>query len=185
MKQFITLSMSSTICSFLFSFWIEFVSMGSRWLTYVHYSVFLQVNTKLENPTRFHLQQNQRRQVEQYLSNQNNPNPNNMRGMVSSSQSPNNRRISGSHSSVPNSPMSTSQEVSTSRLLARSMSISPTAGCPVLTVPYQYPKELLAKVPNLLLVPLLCNLKPDVNITRGGYSKVGIFDNCYKSRFCY
>eukprot|EP00057_Strongylocentrotus_purpuratus_P027570 XP_011682044.1 PREDICTED: transcription factor EC isoform X2 [Strongylocentrotus purpuratus] len=108
----------------------------------------LRVNTKLENPTRFHLQQNQRRQVEQYLSNQNNPNPNNMRGMVSSSQSPNNRRISGSHSSVPNSPMSTSQEVDD--ILDEVINLESALGDDSLTQYFQDPNKL--SMPNTMPV---------------------------------
>jgi hypothetical protein len=72
----------------------------------------LKVTTKLENPTRYYIQQSQKRQVEQYLSASAvqtrmsphllNPSP--------SSTSPS-RKQSGSLSSLPNSPMSTTQEV--------------------------------------------------------------------------
>lgn len=67
-----------------------------------------QVNTKLTNPTRYFLQQTQKRQVEQYLTATKQP-PQQHLLSPPAPASPN-RRPNGSQSSVPNSPMST-QEV--------------------------------------------------------------------------
>jgi hypothetical protein len=73
----------------------------------------LKVTTKLENPTRYYIQQSQKRQVEQYLSasaSQSKMSPHLLKPSPSSN-SPS-RKQSSSLSSVPNSPMSTTQEVS-------------------------------------------------------------------------
>ncbi|XP_038072853.1 microphthalmia-associated transcription factor-like isoform X1 [Patiria miniata] len=72
----------------------------------------LKVTTKLENPTRYYIQQSQKRQVEQYLSasaSQTRMSPH-LLNPSPSSNSPS-RKPSGSMSSLPNSPMSTTQEV--------------------------------------------------------------------------
>ncbi|XP_072050509.1 transcription factor EC-like isoform X2 [Amphiura filiformis] len=68
----------------------------------------LKVETKLENPTRYFLQQTQKRQVQQYLS-ASKGSPHLLLSPQQAPASPN-RRPNGSQSSVPNSPMST-QEV--------------------------------------------------------------------------
>ncbi|XP_033647437.1 transcription factor EC-like isoform X2 [Asterias rubens] len=72
----------------------------------------LKVTTKLENPTRYYIKQSQKRQVEQYLSasaSQSRMSPH-LLNCSPTSNSPS-RKQSGSISSVPNSPMSTTQEV--------------------------------------------------------------------------
>ncbi|XP_022108185.1 microphthalmia-associated transcription factor-like isoform X2 [Acanthaster planci] len=104
-----------------------------------------QVTTKLENPTRYYIQQSQKRQVEQYLSASAaqtrmsphllNPSP--------SSNSPS-RKQSGSLSSLPNSPMST-QEVDD--ILDEVISLESSIGEDALTQYFQEPVLMPATMP--------------------------------------